>query len=91
MKGAIISGNVIADGTIALDEDVEVRGILFSQESIYVGANNEIGECGLIKSVIAREKVTLCEGAVVYGYISGEKPCETVDCEQYEEELRSVY
>lgn len=77
-KAARIDGNMFADGNIVLEEDVYLAGDLFSQRDIYVGSGCVIGQKGKIKSVIAKENISLCENVTVYGYVGCEGSGHTV-------------
>jgi len=77
-KGAAIVGNVFADGDIVIEDGVYIGGVVFTQESVFVGSCSEIGRVGVTKSLVARDKIVLCGGVVVYGYIHCEHGGYTV-------------
>lgn len=77
-KGAKIDGNMFANEKIVLEENVYLAGDLFSQQDICVGPGCVIGRKGKIKSVIAKESISLCENVTVYGYVGCEGIGHTV-------------
>lgn len=82
-SGACIIGNLISDGTIAMDEDVFVGGTVFSQYSVYVGRNCQIGRAYQTKSLIAQENIYICEGTRIFGFVSCERGGKTVSYDDY--------
>lgn len=90
-SGVMVTGNLIADGEITMEEGIIVRGNVFSQDSIYIGRGCTVGECGMLKSVVARERVKLCVGTVIYGYISGEKDGEILEEDDFFREIQHTY
>lgn len=82
-RGARIAGNLIANDTIVLEDDVYVGGILFSQENLFIGPGSQIGREGRIKSAIAKTSVYLAEQVRIYGYVGCEKTGETLADEEY--------
>ena len=87
-KNARVNGNVIADGLLILDEGARILGTAFSQDSILVGPEAEIGVPPRIKSLIARKFIMLCETARVYGYVGCEVDSVTIAKENFQLELR---
>lgn len=71
-KGVKIDGNVFADEKVVLEEDVYLSGELFSQQDICIGSGCVIGQKGKIKSVIAKENISVYENVTVYGYVGCE-------------------
>lgn len=82
-RGAAVIGNVFAEGDIVIEEDVYIGGVVFTQESVFVGARSEIGRYGVIKSLVAREEIVLCNGAAVFGYVHCERGGRTVNEEDF--------
>ncbi|MDO5112127.1 MAG: hypothetical protein Q4E65_07465 [Clostridia bacterium] len=82
-KGAHILYNLIADGDLVLEDGVFIGGVVFSQRYVYLGPSCQIGRKGRIKSAVAKCGVTLAEGCRVYGYVSGELECASVEADAY--------
>lgn len=81
--GACILGNLVSDGTIVLEENVFAGGNVFSQYSVYVGRNCQIGRAYQIKSLIAQDNIYLCDSARIFGYVGCERGGETVSYDDY--------
>ncbi|MDO4477460.1 MAG: polymer-forming cytoskeletal protein [Lachnospiraceae bacterium] len=81
--GAVIMGNLVADGTIVLEDNVYVGGTVFSQESVYVGRNCQVGKPYEMKSLVAQDNVILCAGACIFGYVTCERGGMTVTYDEF--------
>lgn len=90
-SGAIISGNVFADGDIVVEDNVYIGGVVFSQESVFLGTDSVVGRFGAIKSLIAREEIVLCNGSAVFGYIHCERGGRTVDEREFAEVISTRF
>lgn len=82
-RGAHIAGNLIADGDIVVEDDVFIGGVVFSQRRVFLGPDCQVGRRGRIKSVVAKEGVTMAEGVLVFGYIGGEQDGRTIAANDY--------
>ena len=67
-----VLGNIFAEKGILIEKGAFVVGNVFSQGKIQIGPGVMIGRKGRVVSVIARDKLTIAEDVVVYGYISSE-------------------
>lgn len=81
--GTVITGNAVADGEVVLERGVRVGGIVFSQENALLGPGVQVGARGKIKSVIAKNRVVLSEGAHIYGYVNCEHTGVSVSAEEF--------
>ena len=90
-SGAQIQGSLVADGNIIFEENSFVGGVVFSQGSVFLGRNCQIGRPHGIKSLIAKENITLCEGSRIYGYASCERGGRTVNYDDYLEIIGEEY
>jgi cytoskeletal protein CcmA (bactofilin family) len=68
-EGVRIKGNVFAENGITTGSSARIFGNIFSQEAIHLGKGTKIGRAGAIISVVARGKVVLDRGVVIYGYV----------------------
>lgn len=71
-RNSVICGNIFCDGDVYLQRNCRILGNIFSQGDVYCEAGTEIGVAGQIRSVIARQHITLEDGCRVYGYLSCE-------------------
>lgn len=90
-QGAFISGNVFSDGTIVLENDVRVYGHVFSQKDVYIGYDTVIGMDEHIKSVIGRDRVSISERVIIFGYVSTEGEGKTIAADDFENAISNVY
>lgn len=77
-SNCIVHGNIFAEKNVFIGKSSKVYGTIFSQENITLSDAVKIGVQGKIKSIVAREKITIGNNVTVYGYISCEKGGETL-------------
>lgn len=85
-EGAGVLGNIFAEKGILIEKGAFVVGNVFSQGKIEIRSNVMIGKKGQIVSVISRDKMTIAENVVIYGYVSSEKAGYSCPIYNYEEE-----
>jgi len=90
-SGAIVRKNVFADGDIIIEDEVIIGGDVFAQGSVFIGSHCRIGTAGQIKSLVARESITVSQGSVIYGYVGSETIGKVVENEAYFELLSGRY
>ena len=71
-ENVTVAGNIFAEGSVHIGAGSRIQGIVFTQDNVWLGPGVCIGAPGKIKSVVARNGISLDEGATVYGYISTE-------------------
>lgn len=72
-KNVFVTGNVFADGNIFIGENTKVCGNIMAYKDISVSKNVELGQNGVIVSVISRGSINFKENTDVYGFVSCEK------------------
>ena len=90
-RGTSINGNLFSNGDVVLEQNVFVAGNIFSQENVLIGPGCQIGTPNRVKSVIARKRIVVSEGAVVYGYLSCERGGCSVTEQAYEAETCAAF
>lgn len=83
-EGAGVLGNIFAEKGILIEKGAFVVGNVFSQGKIEIRENVMIGRKGRVISVISRDRMTVGENTVIYGYVSSET--EGVVCPIYDTE-----
>ena len=71
-ENVTVAGNIFAEGEVEIGAGSWIQGTVFTQDSVWLGPKVRVGAPGKIKSVIARNAISMDEGATVYGYISTE-------------------
>jgi predicted acyltransferase (DUF342 family) len=69
-ENVVIFGHVLADGKVILQKNCEVQGNIFSQRDIVIGSGCIVGRHGTIRSVVARDTITLHSAVTIYGSLS---------------------
>ncbi len=69
-ENAVIFGHILADGEVFLRKNCEVQGNVFSQKDITIGSGCIVGRHGTIRSVVARDTITLHSDVAIYGSLS---------------------
>lgn len=69
---ALVCGNIFAEEDIRIGVGAMVLGNVFTQGNIVVERDGTIGQRGHIRSVVARENITLDDGVMIYGFVSCE-------------------
>lgn len=77
-SNCIVHGNMFAEKNIFIGKSSKIYGTIFSQENITLSDEVEVGVQGKIKSIVARETITIGTNVNVYGYISCEKGGKTL-------------
>jgi hypothetical protein len=72
----LISGNIFCDNDVKIEGNVWIKGILFSQKNITFKNGVVVGEKGKVKSVVAKEKISIEGPFRIYGYLHSEKGIE---------------
>ena len=90
---ALICGNIFSSGDVYLRKNCRVLGNVFAQGDIYCESDVQIGMPGEIRSVVARQHITLEKGCRVYGYLSNEDSgfCAPTGRKQRDEETSVGY
>ncbi len=83
-EGAGVLGNIFAEKGILIEKGAFVMGNVFSQGKIEIRPNVMIGKEGRIVSVIARDRLTIGENVVIFGYVTSET--QGVCCPIYDSE-----
>lgn len=71
-EGAGVLGNIFAEKGILIEKGAFVVGNVFSQGKIEIRSNVMIGKKGQVVSVISRDRMTILDNVVIYGYVSSE-------------------
>ena len=68
-QNVTVRGNLICEKEISIDDNGQVLGNIFGQDTIFLGKNCRVGQRDKTKSIVGKKGVTLSPGVIMYGLI----------------------